>query len=407
MKKVFSFGLLIAAMVLVTFSSCKPANTVKNVTGVKLSETTKSIVVGGEFVLTATVSPNDAVNKEVTWASDKADIATVNNNGKVKGLAIGEATITVTTKEGNKTDKCKVTVDAEAEKATLFGNVYYLEDEIPNAYPYVIKLITPADAFVDGKIKSAGTFHIFTILSTKPANETDVPASGKYTAKGGSEPMTLMIDPKRSYVYNFTAQGKMDGKIKPITSGNFYVADKKFAFYGATSEGKIGIAYNGDCKVVNGGPWIREPKTQETKNETFTTGNITSYGDDNGKLPSQNLYLTSKENGKVLVADFFVAKDATTFTPGVYNVTSTKAIGTIRKSPGGKVAGLGAMSSIFAILDGELVKTIYFFDRGQAVVTDKNIDFTITSHFGSTLNIKYTGPMDFKKSGTPPKPYHL
>ena len=83
MKKVFSLGLLIAAMVLVTFSSCKPANTVKNVTGVKLSETTKSIVVGGEFVLTATVSPTDAANKEVTWASDKANIATVDNNGKV------------------------------------------------------------------------------------------------------------------------------------------------------------------------------------------------------------------------------------------------------------------------------------------------------------------------------------
>lgn len=33
--------------------------------------------------------------------------------------------------------------------------------------------------------------------------------------------MTLMIDPKKSYVYNFTAQGKMNGKIKPITSGNF------------------------------------------------------------------------------------------------------------------------------------------------------------------------------------------
>ena len=114
MKKVFSFGLLIAAMTLIAFPSCKGD---KKVTGVKLSETTKSIVVGGEFVLTATVSPTDAANKEVTWTSDKADIATVDNNGKVKGLAIGEATITVTTKEGNKTDKCKVTVDAEAEKS--------------------------------------------------------------------------------------------------------------------------------------------------------------------------------------------------------------------------------------------------------------------------------------------------
>ena len=43
------------------------------------------------------------------------------------------------------------------------------------------------------------------------------------------------------------------------------------------------------------------------------------------------------------------------------------------------------------------MKPIYFFDRGQAVVADKNIDFTITSHFGSTLNIKYTGSINFKK----------
>ena len=70
MKKVFSLGLLIAAMVLVTFSSCKPANTVKNVTGVQLSETTKSIMLDSEFVLKATVFPTDAANKEVTWSTD-------------------------------------------------------------------------------------------------------------------------------------------------------------------------------------------------------------------------------------------------------------------------------------------------------------------------------------------------
>ena len=106
MKKVFSLGLLIAAMTLIAFPSCKKD---KKVTGVKLSETTKSIVVGGEFVLTATVSPTDAANKDVTWSTDKPAVATV-ENGKVKGIAVGEATITVTTKDGNKTDKCKVTV---------------------------------------------------------------------------------------------------------------------------------------------------------------------------------------------------------------------------------------------------------------------------------------------------------
>ena len=119
MKKVFSLGLLVAATILVTFSSCKPANTVKNVTGVKLSVTTKTIKVGEEFTLNATVSPADAANKKVTWVSDKPNIASVDNNGKVKGLAIGEATITVTTVDGNKTDKCKVTVKDE-ETTTAF-----------------------------------------------------------------------------------------------------------------------------------------------------------------------------------------------------------------------------------------------------------------------------------------------
>ena len=117
MRKVFSLGLLIAAMMLIVFPSCKKD---KKVTGVKLSETTKSIVVGGEFVLTAIVTPTDAANKAVTWSTDKPAVATV-ENGKVKGIAVGEATITVTTKDDNKTTICKVTVvDAEAEKAALF-----------------------------------------------------------------------------------------------------------------------------------------------------------------------------------------------------------------------------------------------------------------------------------------------
>ena len=117
MKKVFSLGLLIAATILVTFSSCKPANTVKNVTKVKLNVTTKTIREGEEFTLKATVSPADAANKDVTWSTDKPAVATV-ENGKVKGIAVGEATITVTTKDGNKIDKCKVTVTAKSVAVT-------------------------------------------------------------------------------------------------------------------------------------------------------------------------------------------------------------------------------------------------------------------------------------------------
>ena len=65
---------------------------------------------GTEFTLTATIEPEEATNKEVTWSSDKASVATVDNNGNVKGIAEGEATITVTTKDGGKTATCTVTV---------------------------------------------------------------------------------------------------------------------------------------------------------------------------------------------------------------------------------------------------------------------------------------------------------
>ena len=123
MKKIFSFGLLAAATMLIAFSSCKPTNAVKKVTDVKLSETTKTITVGEEFTLTATVAPADAADKTVMWTSDDSNVATV-NGGKVTAVAAGTAKITVTTKDGGKTATCAVTVN----KRVAIRNAILLED---------------------------------------------------------------------------------------------------------------------------------------------------------------------------------------------------------------------------------------------------------------------------------------
>ena len=98
MKKAFSFGLLAVAVAL-SFLSCKNNNSdLKKVTKVSLSETIKIIEVGEEFTLKETVEPVDAVDRGVVWSSDKPNVATV-KDGKVKGIAEGEATITVITKD--------------------------------------------------------------------------------------------------------------------------------------------------------------------------------------------------------------------------------------------------------------------------------------------------------------------
>ena len=82
------------------------------VTQVTLDVKTKELVEGESFTLKATVSPDNASDKSVTWSSSDETVAKVDQNGKVTAVKAGAATITVTTKDGNKTATCAVTVQA-------------------------------------------------------------------------------------------------------------------------------------------------------------------------------------------------------------------------------------------------------------------------------------------------------
>ena len=84
-------------------------NAAKHVTGVSLDETSKALHPGDEFDLTATVSPNDATNKAVTWTSSNDALATV-DNGHVTAIAAGTPTITVTTVDGSFTATCNLNI---------------------------------------------------------------------------------------------------------------------------------------------------------------------------------------------------------------------------------------------------------------------------------------------------------
>lgn len=88
---------------------------VYKVTEVKLDKTNLSLEVGDTATLTATVEPDEASNKNVTWSSDGTSVATVDDTGKVTAISVGSATITATTQDGNKTATCTVTVTASPE----------------------------------------------------------------------------------------------------------------------------------------------------------------------------------------------------------------------------------------------------------------------------------------------------
>ena len=66
------------------------------VTGITIDQTEVEVEVGKTKKLTVTIEPADATNKAVTWSSSDTSVATVDANGKVKGVSEGTATITAT-----------------------------------------------------------------------------------------------------------------------------------------------------------------------------------------------------------------------------------------------------------------------------------------------------------------------
>jgi uncharacterized protein YjdB len=81
------------------------------VTGVSITGPS-NVLIGTTIPLAAVVTPAYATNPAVTWASSDTAIATVNADGVVTGVAVGDATITVTTVEGGYTATHNVEVTA-------------------------------------------------------------------------------------------------------------------------------------------------------------------------------------------------------------------------------------------------------------------------------------------------------
>ena len=92
-------------------------------TGISLDKTALDMYIGDTVTLTATVTPAAATDKTVTWSSSDTGVATV-DNGKIKAVGKGKATITAKTVNG-KTATCEVTVYGEISVPTAISGLIY------------------------------------------------------------------------------------------------------------------------------------------------------------------------------------------------------------------------------------------------------------------------------------------
>lgn len=92
-------------------SSNEEPSTVE-VTDIKISENLGDIEVGENKVITATITPDNATNKNITWKSSDESIATVSSYGIIRAIKPGVVTITATSSNG-KTSTVEINVKEE------------------------------------------------------------------------------------------------------------------------------------------------------------------------------------------------------------------------------------------------------------------------------------------------------
>ena len=279
-----------------------------NVTGIALNKTSLALSEGEEFTLVATVTPDNATNKEVSWTSDNEAVATVSAEGVVKALRAGKTSITATTVDQGKTASCAVTVAEKmgavtgeathiscrnamlSGKANLsqttstnlsFGVLYSTSSGVllgsstqleakdydasfnfsidtgvlePETTYYYRSYIIQNDEVEYGETKSFKTMAVSSMIQTLDASDV-VPKEATLNA------MLDLTDCKYNnieYGFELTPEG---GQAKTLTANN--LADKAFSYRDKTLSRNTGYSYVAYVKI-DGILYKAEPKTFST-----------------------------------------------------------------------------------------------------------------------------------------------
>lgn len=123
--KTFKFIAALCGVAAFVCSCEKEDSKTNKVASVTLSATELKLAPEEEAVLTATFAPEDADLSSVVWASSAETVATVSPEGKVKAVAEGETTVSVTA--GDVKAECKVVVEKKKAAATGWAVGDYYE----------------------------------------------------------------------------------------------------------------------------------------------------------------------------------------------------------------------------------------------------------------------------------------
>ena len=130
-------------------------------TSITLNKTSATINKGNTLSLTATVKPDNATIKDVTWTSSNTSVATVNSSGVVTAVKNGTAVITAKTSNGL-TATCNITVKTPVSGISLnktSTSIYV------GSYETLVATVTPSDASNKNVTWSSSNTNVATVDS--------------------------------------------------------------------------------------------------------------------------------------------------------------------------------------------------------------------------------------------------
>ena len=296
------------------------------VESITLNKTSLSLIIGESSTINATVNPNDATDKTLTWSSSQTSVATVDQNGKVTAISIGNSIITV--KAGNIEATCSVSVKEKDLKGPVVESLTFSPEtvDVSNSSQDVKITVHVTD---ESGVNDAKLPNVFIYLS------------GNYDATRQFKRVTLESGTAKDGVYSVTftiPQGKQPGEwtIECYPFYDLYDNNSTGGSHKPTSSKKTLTVINTTSTDLKG-PVVESltfsPETVDVSNSSQDVKITVHVTDESGvndaKLPNVFIYLSGNYDAtrqfKRVTLESGTAKD------GVYSVTFTIPQG---KQPG-------------------------------------------------------------------------
>ncbi|HOO70678.1 MAG TPA: Ig domain-containing protein [Spirochaetota bacterium] len=196
-----------------TENNQNPPSAFSSVTGVSLNNASTSIAIGYTEQLVATITPENASNKNVTWSSDDSGVASV-TDGLVTGVSEGSTTIYVTTDDGDYSAECDVTVTQPIAVTGVSLNTTSASIAISDT-EQLVATITPGNASNKSVTWSSDDPDIASVTDGGLVTGVSEGTTTIYvtTVDGGfSAECDVTVSPavETTWVYDFMAEGDQD-----------------------------------------------------------------------------------------------------------------------------------------------------------------------------------------------------